>query len=176
MKIKACTKCKKELPNTEEFFHLDSRLVKLGRLIVLAAACKKCKNDARKIVGVAKRKRLRSEGSSEYQLKKAADPNYLEKFKKRQKRYTARINERNRIRWQSDEDYRNKWNKHRTAANKKDADELSPYYVARVLTRREQNLVPQDLMSKPEIIKTHRQKIILFRHLYQNGGSTKIKN
>jgi hypothetical protein len=176
MKTKACTKCKKELPNTEEFFYLDSRKVRLGYLIVLDAACKTCKNIQKSKAGIERRKRLALNGITEYQLKKAADTNYLEKFKKRQKRYTARINERNRIRWQSDEHHRAKWNERRKLAHKKEIDELVPYYVARVLTRREQNLAPQDLLSNPEIIKTHRQKIILFRHLYQNGNSTKIKN
>lgn len=176
MKTKECTKCKKELPNTEEYFHFDKSKLKLGHTVVLASACKKCKNDARKIVGVERRKRLKREGTSEYQHKKQLDPNYLEKFKERQKRYKERINERNRIRWQSDAAYRDKWNQHRRNANKRDIENLVDYYVARLLARRERTLKPKAFLPEKEIIEVQRQKTTLFRYAYQDGTSDKNKN
>ena len=58
MQTKTCTKCKKELPNNENYFHLDSSKVRLGHLVVLASACKVCKNERKRIQSVTYRNKI----------------------------------------------------------------------------------------------------------------------
>jgi len=173
VKTKECTKCHQQLPDTEEFFHLDKAKVRLGHFVVLSAACKKCKNEARKPVGKARRKALKEKGSSEYRLKKARDPNYLAKFKERQKRYKDRINERNRIRYQTKEEVRDYHRKHRSALHQKEADEPSDYYVARLITKRAPSLNPMEIKLDTELIETQRAKTKLHRMVYPEYGNRK---
>ena len=175
MKTKECTKCHKDLPDTEEYFYLDKAKVRLGHFVVLSASCKTCKNEARKPVGKARRKALRDNGSSEYQLKKAKDPNYLAKFKETQKRYKERINERNRIRYQTNEKVREYHKKHRSALHQKETDQLSDYYVARLITKRAPTLKPMEIKLDTELIETQRIKTKLRRIVYPEHGHRKYR-
>jgi len=175
VKTKECTKCHEYLPDTEEFFHLDKAKVRLGHFVVLSAACKGCKNAEKRVYAKQKRERLRAEGSSQYQLNKANDPAYMEKFKERQKRYKDRINERNRIRYQTRDDVKSYHKKHRSALHQREADLLSDYYVARLITKRAPTLNPMEIKLDTELIETQRAKTKLHRIVYPEYGNRKYR-
>lgn len=171
---KTCTKCHKDLPDTEEFFYLDKAKVRLGHMVVLSSSCKECKKAQRRIVGKVRRKVLRDSGSSEYQLKKAKDPGYLKRHNERSKRYKNRINERNRIRYQTRGDLRAYHKAHRSEINKREADELSDYYCARLIAKKS-TLSTDEILENKELIELQRVKTTLHRLLYPDHGHRKRK-
>lgn len=163
MKTKICTKCKKELPNNENYFHLDSSKVKLGHLVVLASACKVCKNEKKRIQSIEYRNKIASEFGSVYQKRKLTDVEFLEKHKLREKKYKEKRNERCRKRWRDIPDIKVKHsilNKKRT---KKEVNELPDHYIARLITRHSKILKPTDLLNQTEFLNTYRINLKLKR-------------
>ena len=163
MKTKICTKCKKELPNNENYFHLDSSKVRLGHLVVLARACKVCKNERKRIQSVTYRNKIAAEFGTNYQKRKLDDPMFLEKCKVREKKYNEKKNERNRKRWNTIPEVREKHlalNKKRTL---KEVAELPDYYIARLVTRNSKILKPNDILNQKEFIETYRENLKLKR-------------
>jgi len=163
MKTKICTKCKKELPNNENYFHLDSSKVRLGHLVVLASACKVCKNERKRIQSVTYRNKIAAEFGTNYKKRKLDDPMFLEKCKVREKKYNEKKNERNRKRWNTIPEVREKHlalNKKRTL---KEVAELPDYYIARLVTRNSKILKPNDILNQKEFIETYRENLKLKR-------------
>jgi len=171
---KNCTKCHENIPDTEEFFYLDMAKVRLGHTVVLSASCKECKKKQRREAGVIRRKTLRDIGSSEYQLKKAKDPDYLKKHKELSKRYKDRINERNRIRYQTRGHLRGYHKAHRSAIHKREAEELSDYYCARLIVKKS-TLSTDEILANKDLIELQRIKTKLHRLLYPNHGHRKCR-
>jgi hypothetical protein len=160
---KPCSKCKQEFPNTEEYFHLDKSKVKLGHLIVLAAACKKCKNAANKIASKKLREKHILEYGSTYQKRKLDDPNHLHKCKAREKRYQLKRNERNKKRWHTIPEVKETHKILNGKRNKKEVIEMPDMYIARLITRNSKILKPIDVLPHKNFIETYRNNLKLKR-------------
>ena len=160
---KTCTKCKIEKPNNEDYFHLDSRKVKLGHNIVLAAACKDCKNAQKRIYSLKKRQEQVEKYGSSYQYRILKDPEHLKKCNKREKRYYKKKLERNKK-------YRKEKRKHilnadkiRGVRNKKEVEEITDYYVARLIYRNDKTLTIEELLENKKLIELYRLNLKIKR-------------
>lgn len=160
---KECTKCHKELPNNEEYFHLDKSKVKLGHSIVLAAACRACKNAQNKIASKKLREKQTLEFGSPYQKRKLNDPDYLEKCKVREKRYQVKRNERSRKRWHTIPKVKEAHKVLNAKRNKKEVIEMPDLYIARLVTRNSKILKPTDILGNKPFIETYRTNLKLKR-------------
>lgn len=88
---------------------------------------------------------------------------FLEKCKVREKKYNEKKNERNRKRWNTIPEVREKHlalNKKRTL---KEVAELPDYYIARLVTRNSKILKPNDILNQKEFIETYRENLKLKR-------------
>lgn len=160
---KECTKCQKELPNNEKYFHLDKSKVKLGHSIVLAAACRECKNAANKVSSKKLREKQALEFGTPYQKRKLDDPNYLEKCKEREKRYQKQRNERNKKRWHTLPKVKETHKILNGKRNKKEVIEMPDMYIARLITRNSKILKPIDVLPHKNFIETYRNNLKLKR-------------
>lgn len=163
METKECTKCKKNLPNNEDYFHLDKRKVKLGHNIVLAAACKVCKNAQKRITEAKRREKQRKEYGSTYKYKLANQDNFLKKHKKRQLKYKDKIYERNRNYRKLKKDYILKADKERKIKNRKEVEEITDYYVARLIYRNDKSQPIKEILKNKEFIELYRLNLKLKR-------------
>ena len=163
METKECTKCKKTLPNNEEHFHLDKRKVKLGHNIVLAAACKVCKNAQKRITEAKRREKQRKEYGSTYKYKLANQDDFLKKHKKRQLKYKDKIYERNRNYRKLKKDYILKADEERKIKNRKEVEEITDYYVARLIYRNDKSQPIKEILKNKEFIELYRLNLKLKR-------------
>jgi hypothetical protein len=163
MNYKKCSKCKKEKPNTEEFFHLDKAKVKLGHNIILSAGCKKCNNAEKRIYSAKKRKEQIAKYGSTYAYRLTQDKDHLKKCNKREKRYSVKKLERNKKYRKEKRDYILKADKIRAVKNKKEVEEITDYYVARLIYRNDKTISINELLKNKEFIELYRLNLKLKR-------------
>jgi len=155
METKKCTKCKTEKPNNEDYFHLDSRKVKLGHNIVLAAACKSCKNVQKKITGKKRRAKIAEEFGTVYKFRKLNDPYFLDKCNEREKRYSVKKLERNKKYRKEKKPYILEADKIRAKKNKTEVEEITDYYVARLIYRNDKSTPIKEILKNKEFIELY---------------------
>ncbi len=152
MDNKICTKCKRLLPNTIEYFHFDKNKHKRGYLTVLASACKECKNKQKSIYAKEKRKKQILEYGSSYKAEKILYPDSInQKLVHKRERYKNDIEFRKACRRRSRKNH------------EKIRDNLSDLYVAMILTRAKQNLKPKEIRVHKEILDIKRIQLQIYR-------------
>ena len=163
METKECTKCKKQKPNNEDFFHLDKRKVKLGHNIVLAAACKDCKNAQKRITEKKRREKIAKEFGNVYKYRKLKDSDFLKKCKEREKKYSEKKLERNKRYRKEKRSYILEADKIRAERNKKETEEITDYYVARLIYRNDKSKPIKDILKNKDFIELYRLNLKLKR-------------
>jgi len=132
-------------------------------LIVLAAACRTCKNAQNKIASKKLREKQTLEFGSPYKKRKLDDPNFLEKCKTREKGYQAKRNERSRKRWHTVPKVKEAHKVLNAKRNKKEVAEMPDLYIAKLITRNSKILKPIDVLQHKGFIETYRANLKLKR-------------
>jgi hypothetical protein len=172
-KEKACTKCNNIFPNNTDFFHLDTHKVKLGHATVLSPTCRTCRAKYQSERLKIKRLEFKSKGISLYSI--------LSEEKKIQKRKHSSEwskNNRQKVNEAQKERVKRKTNgiintyKKGRDKNKKNMEEMSDYYITRLILRHNKELSRQELLNYPEFLDLYRANLKLKRACNQLITST----
>ena len=171
---KLCTGvCKRKLPYTEEYFQLDMAKVKKGHWVVLNARCKDCCNALKRIHSAKVRKKVIAEYGSTYKKMVIDDPNHLAKCLVREKKYLPKKSARQKKRWHNVPGVKEKHLVLNRKRDIKDKEELTDFYVARIICRNSKTLKVSFVREQKEFIECYRQFMILNRLIKEQNGKTK---
>ena len=165
MENKTCTKCKQEFPNNEQYFHLDKAKVKLGHYIVLAAACKICKNKLKTPSNNIYRKKIAEVHGTVYQYRKKVDPFLNEKINLRQKKYIEMSKDRQKkYRAEKTESYLKRLEKDKIK-HRNEVAEMTDYYISKLIAGKDGTFTYKDFINNKELIQAYRLNLTLKREL-----------
>jgi hypothetical protein len=172
-KEKHCTKCNNIFPNNTDFFHLDTHKVKLGHATVLSSMCITCK--AKYQSDNLKKKRIDAnlKGISLYSLLSEEKKSYMRKYSSEwAKNNREKVNEAQKERVKRKTNgIINTYKKGRDKS-KKNMEEMSDYYITRLILRHNKELSRQELLKYPEFLDLYRANLKLKRACNQLTTST----
>ncbi len=170
---KSCTKCKKILPNNTNFFHLDTQKVKLNHATVLSAMCITCKAKYQSDKLRQKRLEAKLNGTTLYSSLSEEQKIYKRKYSSEYcKKNREIVNKRNRDRVKlKTPGIINSYKKGREKS-KKNMEEMTDYYITRLIVRHNKELSREELLKYPDFLDLYRANLKLKRACNQLITST----
>lgn len=161
---KSCTKCKKKLPNNTDFFHLDTQKVKLNHATVLSAMCITCKAKYQSDRLKTKRLEAMASGTTLYSLLSEEQKIYKRKHSSEYcKNNREIVNKRNRDRVKlKTPGIINSYKKGREKS-KKNMEEMTDYYITRLILRHNKELSREELLKYPDFLELYKANLKLKR-------------
>jgi hypothetical protein len=167
-KQKACSKCKLTLPNTSDYFRIDSSKVNKKYSIVLSSYCIECDKNLKIIRNKKRKEELDKIGISAYSLKSKEQ---IEKHIKRNLLYSKenreKVNKEVRNRRKNKHPGIVKADKKREEKAKNEIKEISDYYITRLIRRNNKDISIDELYRNKDYLDLHRLNLKIKRLCHQ---------